>query len=419
MSLITAKTSQANARAKAQRLIGMSNTEKPFYSDGVNACEKTGMRPVSTTAYKKGGKVVGKSDGLSNAARADRVKRKAGGRIQDKFANIDQKEANKERIGGKAHCGGLKKGGRIKKEGGGSLLKRMIGGPKTGSDMSEVGKDKTQHYSASDKAAMERLIREGDAGETYKKGGSVKKPKAVLSKAAPASSPAKAMAKAPLPKAPKISEAPMSPKAAAQVSAMKPKASQKPEDVSTEMTAIGTETPEEEEAEGAEMLKKGGRAKRASGGRDGAGVNGSSGRGETKGTSGGGSSSVLNHGEAGFRAARKSGGRAAKGSKINIIISAPQGGDPNAQMMQQPSAPSPRTPPPGAPPMMAGQPMGGPMMPPPGAGPQLPPGMAGGPMPPMGMKPPGRKAGGRIGSYASLKAGAGSGLGRLKKQGMK
>jgi len=70
----------------------------------------------------------------------------------------------------------------------------------------------------------------------------------------------------------------------------------------------------------------------------------------------------------------------------------------------------------GGPPM----PPPGPMGPPPGAGgpPGMPPGMP--PKPPMG-PPIGRKAGGRVNdqSYASLKGGAGSGLGRLRKQGLR
>jgi hypothetical protein len=313
-----AKSARSKMKAKAERLAGTSNSQTPFYSSGENAGDKTGMRPISERTYKKGGK-VSKAGGTASAARADRVKRKSGGRIADAFANKDMKAANKERDGGKDHVGGLKRGGK-------PTIKKPLS-----------------------KAA-----------------------KAATSKAAPAREPAKAVAKAVAPKAPKISEASISPKAAALADAMKPKASAKPLDESTEVTPMGgEETPEEEEAEATTAMKKGGRVKRKAGGR-------------TKGK-----------------------------TNINIVIASPQSGAEQGAM--PPTAAPPRmapAPAPGAapPPMLAGQSMGGPMAPPPGAGVSLPPSMAGG--------PPARKSGGRVESYKSLKGGAGSGLGRLKKNGI-
>jgi hypothetical protein len=79
---------------------------------------------------------------------------------------------------------GYKKGGKIKKEVGGSLLKRMIGGPKTGSDMSQVGKMGTANYTQEEKGALNRLLNKEDSlpepaeaaersgkYQNYKKGG--------------------------------------------------------------------------------------------------------------------------------------------------------------------------------------------------------------------------------------------------------
>ena len=303
MSILTAKAAMEKQKAKAHSLAtSTANSAKPLYPEGTGKSDKVGMAPISKRQFKKGGKVLGKPLGSAAAPRADRVKRKAGGRIQDKFANIDQKEANKERDGGKDHIGGYKKGGKVDKK-------------------------------------------------------KVEVKKAALSSAAPAKAPAKAIAKVPLPKAPKIDETSVKKAVAAEVP--KPKAVAKPTDMSTEVTAAGDETPEEEEAEGSEVLKRGGRAKRKSGGR-------------TKGK-----------------------------TNINIVIASPQAAD--AAAAAPPQAAPPRAvpaPAPGMPPM---PPMGGmPPMPPGGGMPPMPP-----PMPPMG-----RKSGGRV------KAGAGSGLGRLQKAGL-
>lgn len=123
-----ARKTRAERRAKAERL-GASTERKTDSSDWtpaepLNADAKTGMRPVSRRAYKKGGKVVGKVEGCGAKANMGRKARKSGGKADDPRAyanakvNRDAKDANEERAGVK-HVGGLKTGGRAKKQSGG------------------------------------------------------------------------------------------------------------------------------------------------------------------------------------------------------------------------------------------------------------------------------------------------------------
>ena len=118
----SAKTARSAMKAKAKRLSSTdpqkkvdSSTWSP--SEPLNTDVQTGMRPLSKRSYKKGGKVVGKADGMKAANRADRMPRKSGGRAEryltpDNLINRDQKMANEVREGGKAHVGGLKRGGK-------------------------------------------------------------------------------------------------------------------------------------------------------------------------------------------------------------------------------------------------------------------------------------------------------------------
>lgn len=112
-----AKTAREAMKAKAKRLGSSRPTEKVDSStftppELLNADVKTGLRPVSRRAFKKGGKVTGKA----NEARADRKPRKAGGKTEaTEFANAkvnrNVKAANEEREG-KKHIGGMARGGR-------------------------------------------------------------------------------------------------------------------------------------------------------------------------------------------------------------------------------------------------------------------------------------------------------------------
>jgi hypothetical protein len=124
-----AKKARAALKAKAQRLGKDRPLERVDSADWtppemLNADVKTGMRPLSRRAFKKGGKVMGDC----NAPRADRKPRKAGGKAEatewaNAKVNRNVKDANEEREG-KKHIGGLKTGGRAKRNtGGGTFTK--------------------------------------------------------------------------------------------------------------------------------------------------------------------------------------------------------------------------------------------------------------------------------------------------------
>ena len=120
-----AKKAREAMKDKAKRLTSDRPLEKVESSDFVppamlNADVKTGMRPVSPRAYKKGGKVEGEHAKMNMG----RKPRKAGGKSEmplvDRYINRDQKKANEFRDGEK-HVGGMKKGGRAHKLMGGPL----------------------------------------------------------------------------------------------------------------------------------------------------------------------------------------------------------------------------------------------------------------------------------------------------------
>ena len=117
-----AKSTRAAMKAKAARMGGKGDPKtKVDASDWspsapLNGEAKTGMRPISRRAFKKGGKVVEKCEGGPAAMRSDRPQRKGGGRLAMELMNRNQKDANKEREGGKAHVGGYKKGGDVEQD---------------------------------------------------------------------------------------------------------------------------------------------------------------------------------------------------------------------------------------------------------------------------------------------------------------
>lgn len=128
MSDTNAKSIRAAREAKAKRLGSAGDPKQKVDASSwtppemMNTNAKTGLRPVSRRAYKNGGKVGMEADGSYGPTRADRKPRKSGGEAKAWMAakiNRDVKEANAEL--GKPHIGGMKKGGRAKKQAGGPL----------------------------------------------------------------------------------------------------------------------------------------------------------------------------------------------------------------------------------------------------------------------------------------------------------
>lgn len=143
---------------------------------------KTGMRPISRRAYKKGGRVEAKAEGKAAMKRADRAPRKDGGKaIADAIVNRNMKEANQEREGEK-HVGALRRGGRAQKGGGGFMdgvkdvatalspafaVGRLIAGKASGGKVSEqVGPAKPN---AGRDAALQAVANKKAGGSVEKK----------------------------------------------------------------------------------------------------------------------------------------------------------------------------------------------------------------------------------------------------------
>ena len=111
-------------RAKIHRLTSAKSGKVDASSYGpeevLNSEVKTGMRPISRRAFKKGGKVVAVSgaDAKQNAGKAPRAGKKH--LTVDALVNRNLKDANEAREG-KKHIGALKTGGRAMKKGGGGI----------------------------------------------------------------------------------------------------------------------------------------------------------------------------------------------------------------------------------------------------------------------------------------------------------
>lgn len=118
-----AKAARAAMKAKASRMGGKGEPKAKVDAstwsppEMMNTGMKTGMRPLTRRAFKKGGKVIEKCEGGPAAMRADRKMRKAGGRsLVTDLINRNVKKANKAREGGDAHVGGYAKGGDVEQD---------------------------------------------------------------------------------------------------------------------------------------------------------------------------------------------------------------------------------------------------------------------------------------------------------------
>ena len=432
-----AKKARAAMKAKAQRLGADRPLEKVDSStftppELLNADVKTGMRPISRRAFKKGGKVMGDCA----PARADRAPRKSGGKAitADSLINRNQKEANESREG-KKHVGGMKKGGRAGREEGGKVEDHDTGS-RTGAGAVTQSRSKPASRPSAGRAPQptdlydaEQLKKADSDVRGYKKGGRTKKlGGGALGPAVSGAAKMMQQSDRGVPSATMnfggVKKGSLSPLRA---TGMK-KGGEAHEDVAADKKLIkkmvkptartgktigGAMSMFSPLAMGLNAMrgddddkdgkKSGGRAKRATGGQV---------------FSGPGYPGKIPGVVPGGRTARKDGGKTKGKGKtaINIVINAGKSDD-DSMMPPNPMG-APKGMPIPLPPAGAGMPPGAapPMpMPPPGMmGTGGPPGAP--PMPPGGMPPMGRKAGGRTyRSYKDMDAGAGSGMGRLEK----
>ena len=156
-------------RDKAKRLTSTDPHQKVDASswtppEPLDADIKTGLRPISKRAFKRGGKVSGMAK-----HRADRKPRKSGGEASEWMKakiNRNVKDANEERAGIK-HVGGMKRGGRKGHMAGGDIGS-MLRDADTRERERQIEERRRQErempmqpspYSDEDRAGMDALVR--------------------------------------------------------------------------------------------------------------------------------------------------------------------------------------------------------------------------------------------------------------------